>query len=113
MEKLRSQSAYSIVAVLRSTALRRVTSHVHDLHRASKHAAPSLFAKLPENQRLNSSRFHTSQMGDLTSCSTAFDGDALTSRLLLDDRTSHIMFGPSLLVGPPSPGWMGRYRTRK
>ena len=41
------------------------------------------------------------------------DGDALTSRLRLDDRTSHIMSGPSRLVGAPSPGWMGRYRTRK
>jgi hypothetical protein len=45
--------------------------------------------------------------------SVQIDGDALTSRLLLDDRTSHIMFGPSRLVGPPRPGWMGRYRTRK
>jgi hypothetical protein len=48
MEKLRSRPAYSIVAVLRSTALRRVATNTLDHHRATKRpVAPSLSAKNP------------------------------------------------------------------
>ncbi len=71
MEKLRSRPAYSIVAELRSTALRRVTTNVLDHRRTIERSILSLSAKTRENQRLNTSRSQTSQMGDLTSCSTA------------------------------------------
>ena len=48
MEKLRSRPAYSIVAVLRSTALRRVATNALDHHRATERpVAPSLSAKNP------------------------------------------------------------------
>ena len=46
MEKLRSRPTYSIVAVLRSTALRRVATNALDHHRATKRpVVPFLFAK--------------------------------------------------------------------
>ncbi len=46
MEKLRSRPASSIVAVLRSTALRRVATNALDHHRATKRpVVPFLFAK--------------------------------------------------------------------
>jgi hypothetical protein len=47
MEKLRSRPAYSIVAVLRSTALRRVATNVLDHHRATKRPVLSLSANSP------------------------------------------------------------------
>ena len=48
MEKLRSRPAYSIVAVLRSTALRRVATNALDHHRATERpVVPSLSAKNP------------------------------------------------------------------
>ncbi len=75
MEKLRSRPAYSIVAALRSTALRRVAKHVLAHRCAFDRPRPSFpEPKNPENQRLHISRSQTSQMGDLTSCSTGSTG---------------------------------------
>jgi hypothetical protein len=52
MEKLRSRPAYSIVAVLRSTALRRVATNVLDRRRATKRpVVPSLSAKNPRKSK--------------------------------------------------------------
>ncbi len=87
MEKLRSRPAYSIVAELRSTALRRVTNHVLG-HRQAR-ALPSCPCLLkPEKIKgLNLRAPKRAKRGSLTSCSTATTGLRPPAPMSPCDRT--------------------------
>ena len=67
---------YSIVAELRSTALRRVTNHVLGHRQATRTPVLSLSAKTRENQRPKPSRSQTSQTGELDKLFHSNDGIA-------------------------------------